>query len=359
MNLNLFMQNGITDILKTAGRFYMRSKMGRAFLAHILPQIKKSASIREKAETSGIHIPPFLIASIASQCNLHCAGCYARAGGACHENESKMDLSKGEWANIFEEAAALGVSFILLAGGEPLIRRDVIAAAAEFPNLIFPIFTNGTLIDADYLSLFNQNRNLIPVLSMEGTENDTDARRGSGIHAKIETAMSKHKKQKILFGVSVTVTSENMNTVLTKAFLSDLRNSGCGVVFFVEYVPIEKGTENLALNEMDIEKLKQNTDALKTHFDDMVILSFPGDEEAMGGCLASGRGFFHINPSGGAEPCPFSPYAKYNLRDSSIRQVLSSSYFNELRTIAACADPHTGGCVLFEREKEVQALLAQ
>lgn len=359
MNLHSFMQNGIEGIMKAAGRFYLKSAKGRNFLIKMVPQIRKSAGIREAHEKAGRHVPPFLIASIASQCNLHCAGCYARAGGGCSEEATSRDLTGDQWANIFEEAASLGTSFILLAGGEPLMRRDVIMAAAACRNVVFPIFTNGTMLDDAYLALFDQHRNLIPVLSVEGTDAETDARRGDGVAHCISQAMRELHKKRILFGASITVTRKNLAEVLDEAYLEKLRENGCGIVFFVEYVPAEKGTEHLALRQEDIDVLKKGTESLRGQLDDMVILSFPGDEEAMGGCLASGRGFFHINATGGAEPCPFSPYAKHNLAQSSILEVIDSGYFGALRALALEAGNHTGGCVLFEREKQVKALLAQ
>lgn len=357
MNLNVFMKDGINRIMKTVGRFYLQSPKGLAFLSGALPQMKKSAKLREENEAAGTHVPAFLIASVASQCNLHCSGCYTRASGGCDGDGCEPDLSGEEWTRVFDEADSLGVSFVLLAGGEPLMRRDVLDAAAAHPRLVFPVFTNGTLIDGDYLALFDNRRNLIPVLSIEGDEAGTDARRGKGVHAAVEGAMAALREKGVLFGASVTVTSENMDEVVREDFLAGLAKKGCGIVFYVEYVPIEAGTEYLALDDAGLAELNERTDALKAAFPSMAVLSFPGDEAAMGGCLASGRGFFHVNSKGGAEPCPFSPHAKYNLRNASMAKVLRSGYFEDLRAIAAEAGPHTGGCVLFQREAEVLALV--
>lgn len=359
MNLNLFMKSGIEGVLAAAGRFYLSNNTGRSFLAKALLRSRKSLQIRDRWEKEGVHIPPFLIASIASQCNLHCTGCYARAGGACSEDGGSEDLTEGEWKGIFSQAAELGIDFVLLAGGEPLLRRDVIKAAAETPELIFPIFTNGTLLDEDYIELFERRRSLIPIFSIEGTERDTDNRRGGGTYGRIAAAMEELKKRGILFGVSVTVTTENMDRVFRREFLSGLRTIGCGAAIFVEYVPAEKGTEHLAPDENDMRSIKRSVEELKAHIRDMAILSFPGDEEAMGGCLAAGRGFFHINARGGAEPCPFSPYSKHSLREHSLLQTLVSDYFGGLREIAAADGAHMGGCVLFRRSAEVEELTAR
>ena len=92
----------------------------------------KSASKRRRLlEDSGEHIPSFLIASITSQCNLHCSGCYSRCNHATVDSEPVKQLSGDEWQKVFNEAEELGISFILLAGGEPMLRSDVIEAAAK------------------------------------------------------------------------------------------------------------------------------------------------------------------------------------------------------------------------------------
>lgn len=355
MDLNKYMERGIAELVKTAGRFYLSNPKGIAFLAGMASEVKKSADRRSEQEQRGVHVPPLIIASIASQCNLYCAGCYSRAAGACAENAAE-DLSVGEWERIFNEASELGVTFVLLAGGEPLTRRDVIERAAAFKNMIFPVFTNGTMMDESYVRLFEQNRNLIPVFSMEGDRSITDARRGEGVHEAVQNVMRQFKKKKALFGASITVTRENMDAVADSGFVRGLQSDGCGLLFFVEYVPMEEGTEHLMLDDEDIKRMQDAVDKLKKEFGNMMIVSFPGDEEMMGGCLASGRGFFHINSTGGAEPCPFSPYSKQNLRTQTIEQVLRSDFFKDLRGVAAKAEHH-GGCTLFDNRLDVEVLL--
>lgn len=357
MNLNKMMDQGIAQIMTTAGRFYLNNAKGRAFLMGLLPELAKSTARRKQQEKAGLHVPPFLIASIASQCNLHCAGCYARAGGGCGTTSDKMDMDADQWGNIFDQAARLGVVFILLAGGEPFLRRDILELAGAYPNVIFPIFTNGTMLDQETIEFLDSHRNLIPILSIEGNAKETDGRRGIGTHAQIEAAMAALKERKILFGASITVTRENMALVTRKGFFETLEEKGCGVSLYIEYVPAEEGTEYLELGEAEIKQLQEICKKLKKSFSKMVILSFPGDEEEMGGCLASGRGFFHINPYGDAEPCPFSPHAKQNLISDSMEAVLRSQYFADLRGIAANAGNH-GGCTLFEEKEQVEKLWA-
>lgn len=356
MNLSLLLNSGINDIMKTASRYYLKSREGRALVAQMLPRMQAGAAIRNRYEKQGIHIPTFLIASIASQCNLHCHGCYARANGACGETDSSQaDMSAEKWVSIFAEAVELGIPFVLLAGGEPLLRQDILDIAAANKEIIFPVFTNGTLIDDERINFLDTNRHIIPILSIEGERAETDMRRGEGMYAMLQETMLHLQERGILFGVSITVTNQNMADVTEWNRVSALRDMGCGLLFFVEYVPVSAGTEHLILDSDDLAVMNERVEKLKTKTKDMTIFSFPGDEAQLGGCLAAGRGFFHINSLGGAEPCPFSPYAKHSLQDYSILDILQSDYFAELRMIAQNAPHHIGGCTLFQETEQVKA----
>ena len=306
----------------------------------------------------GEHIPPFLIASITSKCNLHCAGCYSRCSHATVDTEPVQQLSAAEWDRIFAEADSLGISFILLAGGEPLLRRDVIEAAGGHPGILFPIFTNGTFLDEQYFTRFDKCRNLIPIMSIEGDRAVTDARRGAGIYDKLIASMDSLKSRGLIFGASVTVTMQNYRTVTSEAFLGDLSARGCKAVIFVEYVPVTEDSRSLAPSDTEREYLMQKLTALRAEHPETVLIAFPGDEKSSGGCVAAGRGFFHINSHGGAEPCPFSPYSDANVRSSSLRQAMQSPLFTALRSGELLTDDHTGGCVLYEKRAQVEALLA-
>lgn len=353
IDLSKFMDAAAVDIVNIASRFYLNNPKGRKAMAEMALGVNRSAGIRKKHGRAGVHVPAFLIASIASSCNLHCSGCYARENPGSGERGA---LTAQQWRHVFAQASDAGISFILLAGGEPLMRPDVLDAAAEFSNIIFPVFTNGTLINQSRIDFFNTHRNIIPVLSIEGGAEKTDARRGSGVYKQVSQAALALNKQGILFGASITVTSENMTEVTASTFVDELSEMGCGIVFYVEYVPVEEGTVSLVLSDSELHKLAERVDSLRKEKRTMAILSFPGDEEA--GCLAAGRGFFHINPSGGAEPCPFSPYSEMNLKDNTLMEVLNSSFFQEIQKVSAAgALNHKGGCTLFQHKDEVEKIL--
>lgn len=353
--LEEYLSNGVERILRNIIK--ISDPKGSLFLLKFMAAEKRARIIREEAEVMGEHIPPFLIASITSKCNLHCKGCYARANGACKEGFDSKELTGRQWGDIFGQAERLGISFILLAGGEPLMRRDVIEEAGNHKGILFPVFTNGTMFDDDYLKMFAEKRNLLPVLSIEGDREQTDARRGFGIYFALNQTMKNFKKDGLLFGVSVTVTNENLQEVTSEEFLDRLEENGCKAVVYVEYVPADGKTENLAPGERERQEFDRRLLKLRKKQEHMMFISFPGDEKASGGCLAAGRGFFHINAAGGAEPCPFSPYTDTNLVHTSLRKALSSPLFLKLRGSGSLEEFHSGGCALFEKEQMVKGLL--
>ncbi len=356
-DLEQYLTGGVEEIVRDAIKATLSNPKESLFMARFARASQKAAKLRRDAETRGEHIPPFLISSITSRCNLHCAGCYARANNTCHDEAVRNQLSDREWERIFLEARALGISFILLAGGEPLIRQDVIKKAGQIPDILFPVFTNGTMIQKEYLSIFDQHRNLVPVLSIEGDKDRTDQRRGDGIYAVLQKSMIELKENNLIYGASITVTKENKEEVTNREFLDSLYTNGCKLVFYVEYVPMEQGQEMLAPDDKDREYMDKAVENLRKTYDGMLFISFPGDEKTSGGCLAAGRGFFHINPTGGAEPCPFSPYSDTSLRDCSLKEALQSPLFLRLREDDILLTDHLGGCVLYNQRELVEELL--
>ncbi|WP_028236399.1 radical SAM/SPASM domain-containing protein [Pseudobutyrivibrio sp. MD2005] len=356
-DIQSYMTKGVERVVKDSLRATFKNPKESIFMGKFALATKKASDIRKKYEAEDLHVPPFLIASITSNCNLHCAGCYSRENEATKDCEPVNQLTDAQWLDIFNEAEALGISFILLAGGEPLLRKDVIKAAAKKPNILFPIFTNGVFISDEYFELFDNNRNLVPIMSIEGHKEATDNRRGAGIYDKLISNMEKFKANNQIFGNSVTVTTENIDDVLSDDFISMLQGYGCKAVIFVEYVPVSDESKELALTEEMEEKLRQRIAVLRDSYEDIVFISFPGDEKSSGGCVAAGRGFFHINSHGAAEPCPFSPFSDTNVLELGLKGAISSKLFNSLQSGDILMDDHVGGCVLYEKRDQVQALL--
>ena len=357
-DLQAYLTKGVETVVADALKATLKDPRESAFLLKFAAASKAASKKRLEAEAAGEHIPSYLIASITSACNLHCAGCYSRCTNATVDTAPISQLSSEEWLRIFDEADELGISFILLAGGEPMLRRDIIEAAGKKPNILFPIFTNGTFIDKRYFELFDRCRNLVPILSIEGEKEITDARRGKGVYDRQIANMDEFLRRGLIFGASITVTTQNLKAVSSEAFLKKLSDRGCRAVIFVEFVPVTDESKELAPGDEERAYLAGEIARLRAEHPEMVYISFPGDEKSSGGCVAAGRGFFHINSHGGAEPCPFSPYSDVNVRSSSLREAMHSPLFTALRSGDILLDEHEGGCVLYEKRAQVEALLA-
>ena len=358
-DLQTYLAKGAEQLVADALKATLKNPKESAYIMKFALAVRAASKKRMLAEDNGEHIPSFLIASITSQCNLHCAGCYSRCNHATIDSEPVKQLTVKDWAKIFDEADELGISFILLAGGEPMLRRDVIETAGKKQHILFPIFTNGTFMDKKYFELFDRCRNLVPIMSIEGEKETTDTRRGIGIYDKLIANMDELHRRGLIFGASITVTTQNIKQVCSDEFLKKLSDKGCKAVIFVEYVPVTDDSMELAPVDEERKYLKNRIDCLRKEHTEMVYISFPGDEKDTGGCVAAGRGFFHINSHGGAEPCPFSPFSDINVRDTSLKEAINSKLFRELRNGGYLLEDHVGGCTLYEKRDQVEKIIAE
>jgi len=323
-------------------------RLFRLFLAQ-----RRAVRSRRAWQSRGLSVPPLVIASITRRCNLRCRGCYSLA----RPETADPELEPTRWAEIFGEAAGLGVSFIMLAGGEPFTRPEVIDLAERFPQVIFPVFTNGLLLDEPKVGNLRRRPNLIPVVSLEGPSPETDSRRGAGVYDRCRDLLARLRRKGIFYGVSVTLTRRNFQAATSAHFLRTVTRSGGRLVFFIEYTPLEPGTENLVLSAPQRDRLKRLPAELAAEHRALFI-AFPGDEEPYGGCLAAGRGFIHISASGRLEPCPFAPFSDTSLRDSTLREALASPLLGAIREAHAELVETRGGCALWNKRDWVRRLTA-
>ena len=360
LDLGTYMSDSIRTIMAKAYKSVLSNPREAKFAYRMQTLFQKSEKRRKKMlEQEGLEVPPFLISSISTTCNLHCKGCYARSNGIAEDETAKQKetLVPEQWKVIFTEAADMGINFSLIAGGEPFMRKDILEKIAEVKDMIFPIFTNGTLIGPSYIKFLKDHLNMVPIISIEGTALRTDERRGLGVYKRAMQSMEMLKEEDLFFGASITVTTENYHLVTSPQFIDTLRGYGCKILFYVEYVPTEEGTEHLAFGDEHVAEMETLLEELRNTYADIIVLSFPGDEKALGGCLASGRGFFHIGPDGSAEPCPFSPFSDSNVATMGIRKALQSPLFRKIRAAEALGWEHTGGCTLFEHREEIEKMI--
>ncbi|MDP3178098.1 MAG: radical SAM protein [Spirochaetaceae bacterium] len=334
----------------TIGRSTRLSLSARIKLLSGLAFQTAQARKRARAAKAGKTVPPILIASVTRRCNLDCAGCYSKA----LRPEGRAELSDARFLEIFREAIELGTGTIMLAGGEPLVRRGLLERAAELPGILLPVFTNGTLVDEGILELFASG-SLVPVFSIEGEAFQTALRRGGGIHEKALASAAALRAKGALFGFSLTLTSRNAATVLSRPFLESLAAQGPALLFLIEYVPIAAGGEDLVLTAEQKEAFVDEGlfEGLRCG-----VVKLPGDEEEYGGCLAAGRGFIHLSPEGDVEACPFAPFSDSGAAESSLESALDSPLMRAIRSRHAELTETKGGCALWNKKGWVASLSA-
>ncbi len=344
---NLFSGN-IDVTLKTAANVLATYPASAAAFARLGGSLKEGQRIRDSLAEEGTEVPPLMIVSTTDTCNLACAGCYACA----HQRKPEGELSDARIAEIMREADELGVRIVLLAGGEPLLSHGWMEALGAHEELVGIVFTNGTLLDDARRAWFAAHRHIIPAISVEGDAARTDARRGEGVYAQVERAMRALRAEGIPFGVSITATGENIDSVLDDALCKHYIEMGCRLFVFVEYVPVEPGTEPLVLSKADKQRLSEfAANATRRH--PALFIAFPGDEEAYGGCLAAGRGFLHVSASGDVEPCPFAPFSDTNLKHTSLRKALDSALLAKVRENHHLLVEGEGGCALWHNRERL------
>ncbi len=319
---------------------------------------QRSASARRKVwESRGVHVPPLMILSVTRQRNLRYPGCFVQAqgtkAGASDDHMTEEDLRR-----VVGEARALGVSIVVLAGGEPLTRPEILDVACEHPELLFVLVTNGSLMEDSILETLARRRNIVPVVSIEGYEEESDGKRGGGVDRHALRAMDQMKARGMFFGTSIMVTRANFAITTSRVFVRGLIERGSRLFFYVDYVPIEGGTEHLSPSESQRSAAALTMDLLRAEFPG-IFLGSSASEQAFGGCLAAGKGFIHVSPEGALEPCPFAPLSDMNVRQVPLAKALGSNLMKKIRHSDEHLAESEGGCPLWNRPEWVETLISE
>jgi MoaA/NifB/PqqE/SkfB family radical SAM enzyme len=336
-------------ILRHPGIIPTLVRLGRSY--------QKASKIRESELKKGLKVPPFLILSVTSRCNLHCNGCYAAAAGTICNNTAKASLNVEQWGNIIQEAKDLGIFGFVIAGGEPFITPNLLALFEKFKDRLFIVFTNGTLLKTRDFERLKRLKNALIVVSVEGDQKLTNTRRGRGVYEKAINTINKLDRIGIISGISVTINRFNFRYWMQQRNIDDLIAKGVHLGFFLEYIPVCNDTE-LILDKKENKEFRRkilNYRKAKRIF----LIHSPGDEEYMGGCVSAARGFAHITPAGDLTPCPVSNIATHNVIRSSLREGLASPLFKVIRENEHLLETEGVPCALFSHPQEVEELAKQ
>ena len=286
---------------------------------------------------------------------MHCTGCWAAEYG------HKQSLTFEEMDRVLTEAKALGTHACLFTGGEPLLRKkDIIRLCEKHRDMAFHAFTNGTLIDEEFCQEMLRVGNFFVSISVEGFEEANDGRRGRGHFQKALDAMDLLRSHRIPFGVSICYTSRNYKVVTSDEFLDLLISKGCVFAWYFHYMPVgnEAAPELMPTPEQRkymIDRIRYlRSEACDIPFYPM---DFQNDGEFVGGCIAGGRNYFHINSAGDAEPCVFIHYSNANIHDQSILEILHSPLFMAYHNGQPFNKNHLRPCPMLENPELLQKMV--
>lgn len=323
---------------------------GRLFLEKILLQFKRAMNVlsprcrekfimnfvgnavmfsRNKKKTfedkEGFQPPSLLVLSPSMRCNLRCYGCYA--GNYTRKDDLDVDIVH----RVIDEAKEMGIYFFVISGGEPFYWRHFLDVLAQHNDAYFQIYTNGHLITEEMASHLAELGNALPCISVEGFEEETDARRGEGAFAKVLEAMENLREAGVPFGFSVTATRDNNELVVSDEFVDFFADKGCFAGWYFNYVPIGRAPD------LELMPMPEQRDWRRRRVNEMrmtrpiILADFWNDGPLVGGCLAGGRNYLHINNKGDVEPCVFVHFAVDNIKDKSLVEVLRSPFFEAWR----------------------------
>ena len=308
----------------------------RKILTDVDPQVAKTLAVnffintaligwpqQEKLrEKYNCNIPWAILLDPTSACNLHCTGCWAAEYG------NKLNLSYDEIDNIIQQGKELGVYFYIYTGGEPLVRKkDLIKLCEKHDDCIFLCFTNSTLIDEEFADEMLRVGNFVPAISLEGFENATDGRRGEGVYNQVMNAIELLHRKKLVYGISSCYTSANFESITSQEYWDKLIDLGAYFIWYFHYMPVG--------NDASIDLMPTPSQRKETykrireyrHTKPLFAIDFQNDAEFIGGCIAGGRRYLHINANGDVDPCVFIHYSDSNIREKTLLECLQSPLF--------------------------------
>jgi len=243
-----------------------------------------------------------------------------------------MNLTFEELDSIITQGKQHGTYVYLYSGGEPLLRKDDIIKLCEKHNdCAFLAFTNGTLIDEDFAKEMLRVKNFVPCISVEGFEEATDFRRGKGTYRKIVRAMDILREHKLAFGISCCYTSKNAEIIGSEEYFDEMIRLGAKFAWLFTYMPI--GADAVPELMVTAEQRKFMYEQIRKFRKTKPIftLDFWNDGQFVGGCIAAGRAYIHINANGDVEPCAFVHYSDSNIREKTLLEAYQSPLFKAYR----------------------------
>ena len=310
--------------------------------------------MHESREKYQCNIPWLILMDPTSACNLKCTGCWAAEYGHL------LNLSFEDMDRVITQGKELGIYLYMLTGGEPLVRKkDVIRLCEKHNDCVFHAFTNGTLVDDEFCQEMQRVGNLSLSISLEGYEEVNDGRRGKGVYQKVMHAMDLLKTYGLIFGTSICYTRANIDTVTSDKFLDMIIEKGCRYAWYFHYMPVgNDAAPELLPNPQQREAVYRRIRRLRAE-KPLFAMDFQNDAEYVGGCIAGGKRYLHINANGDVDPCVFIHYSNANIRECTLLEALQSPIFMAYHDNMPFNDNMLQPCPMLENPERLRKMVKE
>ncbi len=148
---------------------------------------------------------------LTPRCNFNCKMCYVHLTESEQKQRGK-ELTAEQWIRIGEEAKQEGTVFLLLTGGEPLLRPDFpeIFRKLKEKGFIITVNSNGLLLDGELRKTLCENPPSRVNISLYGITNETyEQQCGLPVYDRIVNNISALREAGVEVKVSMSVTPDN------------------------------------------------------------------------------------------------------------------------------------------------------
>jgi len=347
-----FLEKALISFKRAMGRANPRCRAKMIENLVINEMVRGQAQRNWITEQLGYEIPLLLVVSPTMRCPLRCYGCYSA------EYARNSDLDYATFDRLLGEAKALGSYFVVVSGGEPFVYEGIYDLWRKHNDMWFQVYTSGVALNDANVAKLAELGNVMPCISVEGFEAETDKRRGSGHFRRLLQAFTRLRNAGIPFGISATATRENNDLITSDEFVKFYAEQGALLGWYFQYMPIgrEPILDLVPTPQQRLTRLHRVLELREKY--DILLADFWNDGPLVGGCIAGGRRYLHVNNAGDVEPCVFCQLSTDNLHDKSLLDVLRTSrLLAAIRKRQPYSDNYLRPCMIIDNPEVLQAVV--
>jgi MoaA/NifB/PqqE/SkfB family radical SAM enzyme len=338
-------------ILHGTNPTHLKAIVNAAIINQMLVGTNKRKAFCENS--GGLYPPGFFVISPSMKCNLKCYGCYAGS------YQKSAELTFVEIDRALNQAKEMGIYFCVVSGGEPFYYKRIYDLFKKHHDVIFQVYTNGSLFDEAACQRLVDCGNVIPAISLEGFRKETYERRGKGHFDRVMRAMDLLREARVLFGFSATLTRHNASLLSSDRFIDLMIEKGCVLGWYFMYVPVGLKPDLKLMPTPQQRGHQVERLAYLRENKPILLADFWNDGPMVGGCISGGRKYFHINANGDIEPCVFCHFATHNIRRSSLQDAIRSPLFQSIRCQLPSYENLLRPCVIIDKPEISRKAIAQ